>query len=96
VRRAREIEAGEVPRLLGVAELAECLGVTERHVRRLVAERRIPFLKWGRLLRFDPREIVAFLDDVRVPPRSLSHPAVIVPVEDEFRVVRGARSGSRR
>jgi excisionase family DNA binding protein len=44
VRRAREIEAGEVPRLLDVAALAERLGVTERHVRRLVAERRIPFL----------------------------------------------------
>jgi excisionase family DNA binding protein len=96
VRRAREIEAGEVPRLLCVAELAEHLGVTERHVRRLVAERRIPFLKWGRLLRFDPREIVAFLDDARVQPRSLSHPADIVPIGDEFRVLRGARSGSRR
>jgi hypothetical protein len=50
----------------------------------------------GRLLRFDPNQIVAFLDDARVPPRSLSHPAVIVPIEDEFRVLRGARSGSRR
>jgi excisionase family DNA binding protein len=92
----RAIEASEVPRLLDVAELAERLGVTPRHVRRLVAERRIPFLKWGRLLRFDPNEIVAFLDDARVPPRSLTHPAVIMPIEDEFRVLRGACSGSRR
>ncbi len=96
MRRVRAIGAGEVPRLLDVAELAERLGVTERHVRRLVAERRIPFLKWGRLLRFDPKEIIGFLDDARVPPRSLSHPTVIVPIEDEFRVLRGARSGSRR
>jgi hypothetical protein len=65
-------------------------------VRRLVAERRIPFLKWGRLFRFDPGEIVAFLDNARVPPRSLSHPGVTVPIEDEFRVLRAARSGSRR
>jgi hypothetical protein len=42
------------------------------------------------------REIAAFLDDARVPPRPLSHPAFIVPIEDEFRVLRGARSGSRR
>ena len=41
-------------------------------------------------------EVKVFLDDARVPPRSLSHPAVIVPIEDEFRVLRGARSGSRR
>jgi excisionase family DNA binding protein len=96
VRHAREIEAKEVPRLLDVAGLAERLGVTERHVRRLVAERRIPFLKWGRLLRFDPCEIAAFLDDARVPARSVSHPIVTLPIEDEYRVLRGVRSGSRR
>ena len=85
-----------MPRLLDVPGLAERLGVSERHVRRLVAQRRIPFLRWSRLLRFDPNEVVAFLDEARVPPRSLSHPAVIVPLEDEFRVLRGTRSGSRR
>jgi len=34
----------------------------------LVAERRIPFVKWGHLLRFDPDEIASWLDGVRVPP----------------------------
>ena len=34
-------------------------------VRRLVAERRIPFLKWGHLLRFDPHDIEAWLDGAR-------------------------------
>lgn len=43
--------------LIGPAELAEMLGVNERHVKRLVAERRIPFVRWGRLLRFDPVEV---------------------------------------
>ena len=33
------------------------LGVEVRHVRRLVAERRIPFIKRGHLLRFDPAAI---------------------------------------
>jgi hypothetical protein len=38
-----------------------------RHVRRLVAERRIPYLKWGHLVRFDPVEIAAWLDAARQP-----------------------------
>lgn len=46
-----------LPRLLDIAGVAEHLAVSERHVRRLVAERRIPYVKWGHLLRFDPDEI---------------------------------------
>ncbi len=45
--------------------MAERLGVNQRHIRRLVAERRIPYLKWGHLLRFDPAEIDAWLDRAR-------------------------------
>jgi excisionase family DNA binding protein len=41
-------------RPLNIAEAADGLGVTPRFVRRLVAERRIPFLKVGRHVRFDP------------------------------------------
>jgi excisionase family DNA binding protein len=37
--------------------VARRLGVKVRHVRRLVSETRIPFVKWGHLLRFDPAEI---------------------------------------
>lgn len=58
---------GKLPRLLAIGEVAEHLGVTERHVRRLVAERRIPFVKWGHLLRFDPDEIATWLDRARRP-----------------------------
>jgi excisionase family DNA binding protein len=56
-----------VPKLLTMDELAERLGVTQRHVRRLVAERRVPFLKVGRFVRFDPAQIVTWLDSSRVP-----------------------------
>jgi excisionase family DNA binding protein len=42
--------------------LAERLQITERHVRRLVAERRIPFVKVGRFVRFDPVAVAAWLD----------------------------------
>ncbi len=51
--------------LLDLPCVAERLNVNHRHVRRLVAERRIPYLKWGHLLRFDPAEIEAWLDRAR-------------------------------
>ncbi len=53
--------------LMDLPAVAERLGVNQRHVRRLVAERRIPFLKWGHLLRFDPVEIEIWLDGTRWP-----------------------------
>jgi excisionase family DNA binding protein len=34
-----------VPQLLTIPELAETLGTTVRHIRRLVTERRVPFIK---------------------------------------------------
>jgi excisionase family DNA binding protein len=46
------------------------LGVQVRHVRRLVAERRIPYIKWGHLLRFDPADIETWLDDACQPPQA--------------------------
>jgi excisionase family DNA binding protein len=51
--------------LIDLKMVAEKLGVNERHVRRLVAERRIPFIKWGHLLRFDPADIDAWIDRCR-------------------------------
>ena len=57
-----------LPTLLDIAGVAEHLGVNERHVRRLVNERRIPFIKWGPLLRFDPAEIASWLDTMRIEP----------------------------
>ena len=54
--------------LVDIDWVATRLGVTVRHVRRLVAERRIPFVKWGHLLRFDPEEIEAWIDGARKPP----------------------------
>ncbi len=52
--------------LLDINAVADRLGVQVRHVRRLVAERRIPYLKWGHLLRFDPDDIERWLDEARV------------------------------
>jgi excisionase family DNA binding protein len=36
-----------LPQLLTIEQLAERLGVSIRHIRRLVAERRVPYLKVG-------------------------------------------------
>jgi excisionase family DNA binding protein len=53
--------ASLLPALLDSGELARRLGVTERHVRRLVAERRIPFVKVGRFVRFDQAAVADWL-----------------------------------
>ena len=63
-------DIGPGDRLLDQEALASRLDITERHVRRLVAERRIPFLKVGRFVRFDPADIDAWLARVKVPPRT--------------------------
>ncbi len=54
--------------LLDINTLATHLGVNTRHVRRLVAERRIPYIKWGHLIRFDPTEISEWIDAYRHRP----------------------------
>jgi len=56
----------QLPALLDAVEVAEALRTTPRHVRRLVEERRIPFVKVGRFVRFDPAEIGTWLAGHRV------------------------------
>lgn len=51
--------------LIDLRAVAARLGVNDRFVRRLVAEDRIAFYKVGRLLRFDPAEVEAWLDRSR-------------------------------
>jgi excisionase family DNA binding protein len=47
--------------LLTIDALSSRLSTTHRHVRRLVAEKRVPYLKIGGLIRFDPAEIEDWL-----------------------------------
>jgi excisionase family DNA binding protein len=56
-----------LPELMNIDQLAQRLGITVRHVRRLVAERRVPYLKVGKLVRFDSGEIATWLDSRRQP-----------------------------
>ena len=46
-----------LPTLLDIDQLAEHLGTSHRPIRRLIAERRIPYVKVGRLIRFDPARL---------------------------------------
>jgi excisionase family DNA binding protein len=57
--------------LMDIHTVAEVLCVAPRHIRRLVAERRIPYLKVGRFVRFDPGELDVWLDAQRVEVQRL-------------------------
>ena len=53
-------------RLLSVAEAAEWLNTTPRHVRRLVFERRIAYRKLGNYVRFHPDDLAEYVAAHRV------------------------------
>lgn len=55
---------------LTLVEAAAYLNVTTRFVRRLVAERRIPYHKVGSLLRFQVEDLEAFFADGRIEVRT--------------------------
>lgn len=57
---------GRVP-FLDISGLAAWLRVSVRHVRRLVTESRIPYVKVGGLVRFDPVEIDEWINGRRRP-----------------------------
>jgi excisionase family DNA binding protein len=59
---------GRRERPLSVSEAAVYLNVNVRYVRRLVAERRVTYLKVGRLLRFRASDLEAYLQSCRVEP----------------------------
>ena len=60
--------AKSLPYLLDVDGLAVHLCITRRHVYRLVNERRVPHLKFGGKLRFDPAKIAAWLQEAERLP----------------------------
>jgi len=57
--------------LLTVEQASEQLGTSTRFVRRLIAERRISFVKLGRHVRIDTTDIDAFVAAGRVEPTRL-------------------------
>ena len=58
----------EMDRLLCVAEVAELLGTTERFPRRLIAERRIRFVRVGRHVRIPLGAVREYVESETVTP----------------------------
>lgn len=54
--------------LLDIPALAQQLNTSVRHIRRLIAEHRVPVIRVGRLIRFDPTDIAQWLDENRQVP----------------------------
>jgi len=62
---ARDLHARpstDLPTLVDIDTVAGHLGVSVRHIRRLIDERRIPFVKVGRHVRFDVDVIAGWVD----------------------------------
>lgn len=57
--------------LLDCRQLAERLNVPVRLVRRLILEKRIPYLKVGRYVRFDGDDVDAWLASNQTLPRNV-------------------------
>jgi excisionase family DNA binding protein len=60
-------------KLLTLAEVAEQLNTTPRHVRRLVFERRIAYRKLGRYVRFHRDDVAEYVAAHRVRVGSVVH-----------------------
>ena len=68
VRRGLPLNVADTGRLIGVDEAAERMGVSTRTVRRLVQQRKIRHLRFGRLIRLNVWDVDAFLTNVTVEP----------------------------
>jgi excisionase family DNA binding protein len=66
--------AASVERHLTVAQVAELLGTTERFPRRLIAERRIRFVRVGRHVRIPESALREFIASGLVKPLSRPRP----------------------
>lgn len=53
-KELRPTQAGQQRQLIDVPTLAQWLGVTQRFIRRLTAEDRVPFLKIGKFVSLRP------------------------------------------
>jgi excisionase family DNA binding protein len=61
--------------LLGIDDVACWLGVEAGFIRRLIAERRIPFVKVGKYVRFDPDDVAGWIDTQRVQSETRRSPS---------------------
>jgi excisionase family DNA binding protein len=62
IAEVRRVDPAGGQALLDYRQLAEWLNDSIRHVRRLVEEDRIPYIKVGHFVRFDPQDIAVWLN----------------------------------
>ena len=67
--RALGAQAVAPTELMTIEQAAAYLGTGERFVRRLISQRRIPFVKLGRHVRLERSSLDQFIDAGRVPSR---------------------------
>jgi excisionase family DNA binding protein len=68
VHRGLPMNVADTGRLIGVEEAAERMGISPRTVRRLVQQRRIRHLRFGRLIRLNVWDVDSYLTNVTVEP----------------------------
>lgn len=68
----RQVQAREEVRLLTIRQAAAYLGTTEKTLYTRVWRREIVFVKVGRSLRFDLRDLEQMIEDSKVRPQELS------------------------
>ena len=62
------MEQLQFPELIDIETVAKLLGVGERYVRRMVAERQIEFVKIGHYVRFDLEVVRKWVEERRRRP----------------------------
>ena len=82
---------GQEP-LLDIAEVSVWLATSTRHVRRLVTENRIPYVKVGHFIRFDRRDIEKWIADQKVVVETEPPAVRSTPVRHRPGRVRGDKS----
>ncbi len=60
-------------RWLSTKEAAERLGITPRTLYRFIDEGSLPAYRFGRVIRLQEHEVIAFIDTRRIQPGSLEH-----------------------
>lgn len=53
--------------LIDRKQLAEKLGVSPAFISKMMAQKGLPYIKLGRAVRFDLREVMAFLNERKFP-----------------------------
>jgi excisionase family DNA binding protein len=84
-RKGREV-------LIDVNAVADWLGTSSRHVRRLVNEKRVPYVKVGHFIRFDPKDIAIWIEDQKVAPEESAGSGESVWVKHRFGTIGGQQS----